>query len=68
MEPTTIKIIGKLDSFMCAYVTTEKYVGPWNPLVTIFNNNIQIDLGETINVLAIETLSRLGHYNISPTP
>ena len=73
MEPPTIQIIGKLDSFMCAHVTIEKYVGPWNPLVTIFINNIHIeniliDLGETINVLAIETLSRLGHYNIYPTP
>ena len=73
MEPPTIQIIEKIDSFMCAHVTTEKYVGPWNPLVTIFINNIHIeniliDLGETINVLAIETLSWLAQYNISPTP
>ena len=73
MEPPAIQIIGKLDSFMCSHVTTENYVGPWNPLVTIFINNIHIEniligLGETINVLAIETLSRLGYYNVSPTP
>ena len=42
----------------------------WSPFlsITFILKNILIDLGETINVLAIETLSRLGHYNISPTP
>ena len=73
MEPPTIQIIGKLYRFMCAHITTKKYAGPWNPLVTIFINNIHIeniliDLGEIINILAIETLSWLGHYNIYPTP
>jgi hypothetical protein len=58
---------------MSTNITTEKYVDPGVPIVTILINNISIpntliDLGATINVMTMETMQKLNICNLRPTP
>ena len=50
-----------------------EYDDPGNPTVTVQIGstqipNILVDLGETIKVMSIETIRKLGLTNIRPTP
>jgi hypothetical protein len=72
-DPTTVQVVGKLASLMSTNITTEKYVDPGVPIVTILINNISIpntliDLGATINVMTMETMQNLNICNLQPTP
>lgn len=58
---------------MSAGFAIEKYVDPGIPVVTTFINsypikNTLIDLGATINVITMETLSHIGSFDLLPTP
>lgn len=51
----------------------EKYVDPGIPVVTTFINGYPIkknliDLGATINVTTMESLSHIGSFDLLPTP
>jgi hypothetical protein len=72
-DPPTIHIIGKLFDLMLGKDTSVKYDDPGNPMLTIQINhtdlpNTLVDLGATINVMTIGTLSFLGLCNLRPTP
>ena len=58
---------------MSTKVTVEKDMDPENPIVTIIINkypivNTLINLGETINMMTLETLNQLSLHNLLPTP
>lgn len=72
-EPSKIQVGGKLASLMSTGFSTEKYVDPGNLVVTTFINgypirNNLIDLGATINLMTMETMSHIGSFDFLPTP
>jgi len=69
VDPQTIHVIGNLVGLMKNTISMEKYVDPSIPKVTTIINNIHIpntliDLGETINVMTLETMKTLQLINL----
>jgi hypothetical protein len=69
-EPPIIRVVGKLSEFITKIPS--KYSDPGNPVVTIEINgvalpNTLIDLGETINVMSVNTMKTLQLDHLRPT-
>lgn len=72
-ELSTIQVGGNHKTLMSTRLVTKKYADPRIPLVTTFTNgqpikNTLVDSGTTINVMNMETISRIGTFDLLPTP